>query len=441
MEHMTYEKAMEYIHGLYWRGKKNGLEKTRELLLLCGNPEKELRYIHIAGTNGKGSTAAMLSNILEKAGYRTGLYTSPYIVRYNERISVNHADIADEELAGLTEELAACVEKMEEPPSEFEFGTVLALLYFKRLSCDVVVLEAGLGGEFDSTNVIPAPVVSVITALGYDHTAILGKTMTEIATAKAGIIKPGSRVVFYGEEPEGEAVIRKRCEVCGNSLVLPDFTALSSEEASETVEEALKRGVLPKQRFSYRNRKHLNLSLSGLYQKKNAALVLETIDQLRMSGFEITEEAVRTGLSTVFWQARLEVVSYPPLLLVDGSHNPQGMQATMEGLEEMFPDRRFVFVFGAMADKELDRMIPLFLPKAKRVYVTAPSMPRAMRAEELMKLCIHLAQEQKCVSDFICCPEVYGALTRVQKEADDEIVVIIGSLYLAGEVKNLLSGA
>ena len=196
---MTCQEALDYIHSLYWRGKKSGLEKTKELLDLCGHPERELRCIHIAGTNGKGSTAAMLDSVCRCAGLKTGLYTSPYIVRYNERIQVAGQQIPDETLARLTGYLSELVERMEVPPSEFEFGTVLAFLYFKEQKCDLVILETGLGGAFDSTNVIEEPLLCVITALGYDHTAQLGTTMVEIADAKAGIMKQGVPVVFYGE--------------------------------------------------------------------------------------------------------------------------------------------------------------------------------------------------------------------------------------------------
>lgn len=439
MEHMTYREAIEYIHGLYWKGKKNGLEKTKELLALCGHPERGLKIIHIAGTNGKGSTAVMLASVLECAGYRTGLYTSPYIVRYNERVQVNRTDIPDEDLARLTKKLSVCVEQMEVPPSEFEFGTVLAFLYFKEMQCDVVVLETGLGGSFDSTNVITDPCVCVITALGYDHTSILGNTMEQIAEAKAGIIKQGCDVVFYGEEPDGERVIRNRCEELSVSLTIPDFSEISDANSAGLTEEQIRKGILPKQRFSYKRWKNLEVSLPGEYQKKNAAVVLETLELLGKKEFRIPEEAVYRGLSEVFWQARLEVLSTCPLLLVDGSHNPQGMKATTDSLKAMFPERKLIFVFGAMADKDLTQMVSLFLPMAKKVYVTAPLMPRAMKAEKLTAFCEEQAKELGLSCEMVCCPEVSDALLAVRKEKKEEIAVIIGSLYLAGETKNLLS--
>lgn len=428
---MTYDEALAYIHGLYWRGKKSGLEKTEELLELCGHPERELRCIHIAGTNGKGSTAAMLASVCEEAGYKVGLYTSPYIVRYNERIQINREEIPDAALARLTKRLAAYVEQMEVPPSEFEFGTVLAFLYFREQNCELVILETGLGGEFDSTNVINKPLLSVITALGFDHTAQLGNTIEAIAAAKAGIIKPGVPVVFYGESKEGEAVIRKRCAELSAELLMPDFSGLISENTGSFGKQFV-------QVFSYKTRKAVTLSLPGLYQQKNAAVVLEAVDVLVKGGILISEKQVREGLSSVFWQARLEVLSEQPLLLADGSHNPQGMKATVESLVQYFPGRRLQFIFGAMADKELETMTSIFLPLAKKVYVTEPSVPRAIKATELLLLCRRCSKNP--ATELVCCPKVEDALALAKKEDPQEIIVLIGSLYLVGEAKQVLSG-
>jgi len=432
---MNYAEAIDYIHGLYWRGKKSGLDKTKELLDLIGHPERDLRFIHIAGTNGKGSTAVMLSEILQAAGFCTGLYTSPYIVRYNERVRVNHRDIPDGALARLTTYLSKYVEKMEVPPSEFEFGTVLAFLYFKEKKCDYVILETGLGGTFDSTNVIEHPLVCVITALGFDHTALLGSTMEEIADAKAGIIKKNSRVVFYGDNPEGEKVIRARCKKQNCKLRIPDFTKLIARP------RALRRNAkqLPKKQIRYKSWENLTLALPGMYQQKNAALVLEAVEALKECGVVISNEAVEKGLGSVRWQARLEVLGTNPMVLVDGSHNPQGMQATLESLKTYFPNRKLTFAFGAMKDKDLTSMVSMFLPMADKVFLTAPNMPRSMKAEELLEFCKQRSETMGMVHMFVCCDTVSELLTTIKKEPQDEVIVIIGSLYLAGEVKNLLA--
>lgn len=433
---MTYEEALDYIHGLYWRGKKSGLEKTRELSALCGNPERELQFVHIAGTNGKGSCAAMLASVCLRAGLKTGLYTSPYIVRYNERIQVDGEEIPDERLAALTEKLSQAADSMETPPSEFEFGTVLAFLYFQECHCDIVILETGLGGTFDSTNVISSPLLCIITALGFDHTGQLGSTMREIAQAKAGIIKKGAAVVFYGENEEGEEVLRERCKELSVPLFLPDFSEIVLERqgrlslSGRDTEESC-------QCFSYRQWKHVTLALPGLYQQKNAALVLLAVEKLRERGLFLPEEAVRRGLGTVRWQARLEAVSDRPLLLVDGSHNPQGMRATVESLRSYFPGRKLQFIFGVMADKEAETIASIFLPYAKRVYVTAPAMPRAMRADELFALCERLSGGTGR-PELVLCPATEEALRKALNEKEDEVIAAVGSLYLAGEIKKRL---
>lgn len=435
---MTYEEALEYIHGLYWRGKKSGLEKTKELLELCGHPEQSLRFVHIAGTNGKGSCAAMLAAVCKSAGLKTGLYTSPYIVRYNERIQVNGAEITDECLAELTEYLAGFVRTMEVAPSEFEFGTVLAFLYFLKQQCDIVILETGLGGKFDSTNVVQNPLLCLITALGFDHTAQLGTTMREIAQAKAGIIKSGAAVVFYGENEEGEAVIRECCQASGVPCILPDFEKIVPERTGTlTMQSGMEREENCQQ-FSYGQWSHMVLALPGMYQQKNAALVLEAVEQLRKKGLPLSEDAVREGLRTVRWQARLEVLKEKPLLLADGSHNPQGMRATVESLQQYFPERKLQFIFGAMADKEIEAMASLFLPLAKKVYVTAPAVPRAMKAEELLELCGRIVPDA-AETEFVLCPTAKDALSAAAKEKEDEVIAAVGSLYLAGEIKKELS--
>lgn len=445
MKDMSYEEAVEYIHSLYWKGKKTGLEKTKELLDLAGHPEYGKKYIHIAGTNGKGSTAAMLDSVLRHAGYRVGLYTSPYICEYNERIQADGANIPNDALARLTTELSRLVEKMETPPSEFEFGTVLAFLYFKETGCEYVVLETGLGGTYDSTNVIADPLLCIITALGFDHTALLGDTMEEIASAKAGIIKENSRVVFYGDNPEGEKVIASVCKEKNASLSIPDFRQIVVEkpmEAGFEIREGKRVFSLNRQQISYKQRKNLLLALSGSYQRKNAAVVCEAIDVLRECGVEIPEKAVYQGLENVFWQARLEVLSSEPIILVDGSHNPQGMQATLESLREYFPEQRLTFVFGAMADKDLTTMISMLLSMAKKIILTAPALPRAQKPAVLCNMFeeeIHRnGPGDEYAPKLLCTDSVPEAVEYAKNEAKNEVVVMIGSLYLAGEAKNYL---
>ena len=283
---MTYEEALKYIHSVNWVGSKLGLERTRELLGKLGRPHEQLKFIHIAGTNGKGSTAAMLASILERAGYRTGLYTSPFINRFNERMQVNGEQIPDAVLAELTERIQPYADAMEDAPTEFELITALAMEYFLQEKCDIVVLEAGMGGELDSTNVIGAPEAAVIAAMGLDHVKELGPAMADIARAKAGIIKAGGAVVSYGGNPEADEVFARTCRERGAVLRSPDFLQIVPGPFG-----------LDGQRFSYGPWTDLQIPLAGRYQLNNAAVVLETVAVLRERGWAISDAAVRQGLA------------------------------------------------------------------------------------------------------------------------------------------------
>ena len=225
---MNYEEALNYIHAVQWAGHKPGLTRTRTLLSALGDPHKQLRFIHVAGTNGKGSTCAMLASVLRAAGYKTGLYTSPYIFRFNERMQINGAPIPDDTLCALVEELRPLADRMADPPTEFELVTAIGLTWFAREMCDIVVCEVGMGGEFDATNVIPAPEAAVLTNIGLDHTSVLGNTVEAIAATKAGIIKPGCHAVLYPCAPSVQEVVAARCRAAGAPLTVADFDALSS---------------------------------------------------------------------------------------------------------------------------------------------------------------------------------------------------------------------
>jgi len=247
---MTYEETLTYIHSICWKWTKPGLERTQTMLAQVGNPEKQLKFIHIGGTNGKGSTAAMLSAILEDAGYKVGLYTSPYINRFNERMQINHQQIPDDELIELTEMVRPYADAMADPPTEFELITVIGMLYFARNNCDIVVLEVGMGGELDSTNVIECPEVAVLTAMGMDHINELGPTMADVARAKAGIIKPGCSVVSYGGNADADTVFEQTCRERGASFRQPDFSAIVPGQFS-----------LDGQYFSYKGWQDLRIPL------------------------------------------------------------------------------------------------------------------------------------------------------------------------------------
>ena len=419
---MTYEEALTYIHSVNWQGSKLGLERTRELLAKLGNPEKKLKFIHIAGTNGKGSTAAMLSSILERAGYRTGLYTSPFINRFNERMQVNGEQIPDGALAALTEHIRPYADAMSDSPTEFELITALAMEYFLREKCDIVVLEVGMGGELDSTNVIDAPEAAVIAAMGLDHVRELGPTMADIARAKAGIIKPGCAVVSYGGNPEADPVFAAVCRERGASLRQPDFSRIVPGPFD-----------LDGQSFSYGDWKDLRIPLAGRYQMNNAAVVLETVAALRERGWKLSEEAVRQGLAATRWPARFEVLRRSPVFIVDGGHNPHGIRATAESLERLFPGKKITFVTGVMADKDVESILGLIVPLAAEFFTVRPDNPRAMPAQELAEYL-----EARGVR-AVPCGTVRDGLDRALAAAGPkDVVCACGSLYMIGEVRHLL---
>ncbi|MCD8054536.1 MAG: bifunctional folylpolyglutamate synthase/dihydrofolate synthase [Lachnospiraceae bacterium] len=417
---MTYEEALSYIHKVNWLGVKPGLDRTRELLAKLGNPEQELKFVHIAGTNGKGSTAAMTASVLEQAGYRVGLYTSPFIHRFNERMQVNGESIGDEELAELTEMIRPLAESMEDAPTEFELITALAMEYFRRHACEIVVLEVGLGGELDSTNVISVPEVAVITSIGLDHTAVLGNTLAEIASAKAGIIKEGGDVVSYGKNPEADAVIGTVCREKKARLHRPDYDSLRPVCRE-----------LTGQTFDYGTLQGLRIPLLGLYQLDNAAVALTALDVLREKGWKITEEDMREGLAATRWTGRLELLSEHPAVIVDGSHNPPGIRATAESLRTYFGNHKIIFLVGVMADKDVDTILSTLCPLAGRFITVTPDNPgRAMPAEELAERLRSMGELPVTAAASIG----EGCRTALAYAGADGVVCALGSLYMVGDM-------
>ncbi len=412
---MTYEEAIAYIHGMYWRGSKLGLTRTIELCGLLGDPQKSLKFIHVAGTNGKGSTCAMLSRILCAEGYKTGLFVSPYVDRFNERIQLNNTPISDDDLAELVTEIAPVVDSMENPATEFEVITAAAFLYYARQKCDYVVLEVGLGGELDSTNVIDTPLLSIITAIDYDHMHILGDTIEEIASAKAGIVKENGTVLFYGQHPDALPVIAAACEKHGAELHVVDRSTLKEGEYD-----------LHGQTFDYRGYRDLRLGLLGKYQMYNAATVIDAVGLLREKGVAISEEALRKGLSETVWPARFELLREDPPFFVDGGHNPHGVRGTVETYQRLFPGCKAKIIMGMMRDKDVSQSIGLLLPIAKEFYTVTPNNDRAMPSEELSALIRTFGATATPFSSVADAIETAGR--------GNEPSLAVGSLYMAGEV-------
>ena len=419
---MTYQEALAYIHAVHWQGHKPGLARTRALLAALGDPHKQLRFVHVAGTNGKGSTAAMLDSCLRCAGYKVGLFTSPYIIRFNERVQVNGAPIPDGDLVRLVEQVRPAAAAMADVPTEFELITALGMLYFAQQRCDIVVLEVGLGGALDSTNVIDPPECAVITALGMDHVKELGPTLADIAAAKAGIVKPGSPVVSYGGAPEADRVIAAAAAAQNAPLTVADFSKLTLRAAG-----------LDGQTFDYDGLAGLTLPLLAGYQPRNAAVAIEALRALRGRGWQVPDSAIRQGLAQVRWPGRFELLRREPPFLLDGSHNAHGMRATADSLRALFPGEKFVFLVSIMADKDVDEMLRLLLPLAKGfVTVTAPS-PRAIPASELAARIEALGGRAEPAGG------IPAAVARVWELAAGGPAAALGTLYFSGEVREAVA--
>lgn len=417
---MTGQEAVAYIDTFQWQAHAPGLERIRTLLHALGDPQKELKFVHVAGTNGKGSVCAYLASILRCAGYRVGLCTSPFLEDFRERIQVDGELIPPEVLGELTELARPAAEAMEDHPTEFELITAVAMLYFRRCRCDIVVLEVGLGGALDASNVIDVPEAAVITAMGMDHAAILGPTLADIAAAKAGIIKPGGTVVSFGGCPEADAVIRERCREQGAQLTEVDFSRLRvvGTGLDGTDLEFAPYGAL-------------HVPLVGLYQAKNAAVAVTTVEVLEKRGWEISRRALEQGLASVCWPGRLEVVRRAgPVILRDGAHNAHGMAATVESLRALFPGKKLTILMGVMADKDVEDMLKLLAPIAGQVFTVRPESPRAMPAEELAALVNRYG-----VPAVPCAGVAAGLQAAAEAAGADGAVCALGSLYLVGEVR------
>ena len=415
---MNYQQALAYLNNVEHYGSKPGLSRVGELLEKLGSPQKGLRFIHIAGTNGKGSCAAMTASILKAAGYKTGLFTSPYLYRFNERMQINGKQIDDEVLAELVTRVEPIAEAMDDHPTVFELMTATALLWYKEEQCDAVVLEVGLGGRFDATNIIDAPEAAVIMNIGLDHTEILGDTLEQIAFEKAGILKPGTEAVLFQQGEGVTNVVRQRCEELGVPLHIPDFSQIRSEFDS-----------VYGQSFTYKG-EHYALPLLGPHQLKNAATVLELVEVLRQKGWKLEQGDVEHGLYAVHWPGRFELLHEEPLFVVDGGHNPQCAETVAENLNRYFPDKRRIVLLGVLRDKDYPGLTDILDRVADEYVCITPSSPRALPAEELAA---HLSRYNKPVS---VCDSIKDGVSRALDRSDENSVVCaVGSLYSVGEIR------
>ena len=419
---MNVNEAIAYIHSVFWKGSVPGLGRTQELLRRIGNPEKKLKFVHISGTNGKGSTASMTASILTKAGYRTGLYTSPYIYRFHERMQVNGVEISDEDLIAITEYVKPLAQSMEQSPTEFELVCAIAFEYFLRQNCDIVVLEVGMGGAWDATNVIECPEVAVITNIGLDHTDVLGSTVEEIAETKAGIFKEGGHAVIYRGVESVEKVFEDICAQRHISLKKADFDGL-----------VLHSHGLEGQVFDCGDRKNLELPLLGVHQLKNASVVLGIIDTLIEKGWNISEESIRNGLKFARWPGRFDIVGHDPLFIIDGGHNPQCIEALVVNIQDYLTGRKVIALTGVLADKDYGDMYKPVSRLVQEFVCITPDNPRRLMAEELA------AHLQSAGAKATACETVEDGVRMARQLAGtDGVVLCFGSLYSIGSIKEAL---
>ena len=416
---MNYQETLDYIHRVSWTGSRPGLSRMTELLEKLGNPQDSLRFIHVAGTNGKGSFCSMCDSVLREAGYKTGLYTSPYIEVFNERITVDGSPISNDELAEITTYVREFADAMADPPTEFELITAVAMVAYARHGCDPVVLEVGMGGRLDATNVVNTTLLSVITGISKDHTAFLGNTVAEIAAEKAGIIKRGAPVLFGGSDDQAADVISSRANELGCSY---------TRTARDTVRTLC--ANLDGTAFKYKDRQYA-ISLLGLYQQYNAANVIEAVSILRSLGLEIPDEALERGLATAKWRARFELLDRDPVFISDGAHNPEGIDAAVAAVKYYFGDERVCLISGVMQDKDYPDMARALSSIASVAVTLRPDNPRSLDsslyAAEFERLGVEAYHENDVTTAV--------RLARDIAKQRGLPLLAIGSLYMYGEVK------
>nr|WP_317360919.1 folylpolyglutamate synthase/dihydrofolate synthase family protein [uncultured Blautia sp.] len=426
---MNYAEARVYLDEVSKYGSVLGLENMRELLGRLGNPQDDLKFIHISGTNGKGSVLAYLSTILSGGGYRTGRYISPTLFSYRERIQVDEQKIEKESLAHHVTAIAKAIEEMKAEnagnPTAFEVETALAFLYFKEKDCDIVVLETGLGGALDATNIIKTTVMEVIAPISMDHMDFLGDTLEKIAMQKAGIIKPHTAVVSASQEPDAKKVLNHVCKENQCSMYMVDPAQIT--DVLYDIEE---------QQFSYKNWKNVKITLAGSYQILNAALALEGVEELRRLGYRLTDEQVRQGLYRAVWRGRFTLLSKNPAVIIDGAHNPGAAKELKHSLDLYFKGKDLYYIFGVFQDKDYQEVIRLTAPLAKHIItVQTPGNPRALPADELKEAVQAVNPSVEAAQSIQ--EAVKKSLQLAKKE---DAIIIFGSLSFLGEAERAVKG-
>lgn len=421
---------IDRIHEFNRFGMVLGLDRMEELLRRLGNPQDDLKVIHVAGTNGKGSVSKYLEEGLSACGYKMGLYTSPYIETFNERIRYDGADISDEDLEYYGQKVVSAAEAMVadglDSPTEFEVVTAIAFLYFADRQADITILEVGLGGIGDSTNVVKSPLASVITSISYDHMAQLGSSLAEIAVNKAGIIKTGCPVIANVPQRDAAKIIARKAYAMGSRLY--DISGIRAAVSDETPFSQKVSMELYEKSYS-----DVEISMVGRHQAENLKTALATLEILRKSGaVKLDREALYEGLKRARQPGRFEVISEDPLVIIDGAHNEAGAQALQETMAQHFAGKKILLVVGILADKEIDSIVKFLTKITDHIIVTEPDNPRKLAAEKLAEHMAEFGVAAEAVSD------VEAAVHRAKELADGyDVILFAGSLYLIGDVRRL----
>ncbi|MFT5874551.1 MAG: dihydrofolate synthase/folylpolyglutamate synthase [Clostridium sp.] len=446
---MNYDEAKSYIKDTAKFGSKLGLERTEKILELLGDPHKKLKCIHIAGTNGKGSTTAMVTTVLVEAGYTVGSYTSPFIEEFEERIQINNKNISKGDLSDIVTEVSKAVEKVVElghgNPTEFEIITCTGFLYFYKNNVDYAVVEVGIGGRLDSTNVI-IPILSIITSISLDHTQILGDTIEKIAYEKAGIIKQGIPVVMFPSQKEIYDVIERKCiekkckliKVSQNSSVYLGKENLKQAAITSIEGTVFKSSkiITQKIRVNTLNSDYIiDLALLGKHQLLNCSVAVHAIEELIVQGTKISKDNILNGLGKVLWPARLEVMNIKPLVVIDGAHNIDGIENLTESIDMYFNYHKIILILGILADKQVGAMIKTIVPKASRVITVTPHSERAELSQKLKDQVEKYTTRCEAIEDYRSAYE--KALSYCGEE---DLLLVAGSLYMVGDMRRIIRG-
>lgn len=429
---MNYQESLKYIEETHKFGIRLGLDNMTKLLELLGNPQDKLKIIHVAGTNGKGSTCSFITSILKESGYKVGLYTSPFLETFTERIRVNGENIPQEDVARIVTLIKEKIEQMVSEgysyPTEFEIVTTMAFYYYCEQGVDFVALEVGLGGRYDATNIIKESEVSVICSISLDHVNILGDTIAKIAYEKGGIIKENGCAIVYDQSNEGKDVIKQICSEKNAKYIEVKFNDIKIKKSD--IYSQVYDATIMGEKY-----KDLEIKLIGDHQINNSILALSVIKHLvENNNLNISEENIRKGLINTKWPGRIEKIKENPIFIIDGAHNEDGAKSLAKALDKNFKDKNLTILIGMLEDKDIDGVLEILMPRFNKAVVTTPDSPRAISSEILKE------KISKYVSNVVEKKEIEDAVNYTLRNAsEDDIIISAGSLYMIGAVRTIVN--